>query len=80
MTVALQRTADGQFVLRVSDDGAGLPADLDPARATTLGLRLVTNLAGQLGGKLTIERPAGGGAAFAVVFPAPADAVIEEKA
>jgi two-component sensor histidine kinase len=80
ITIDLQPTGDGQFVLRVRDDGAGLPLDLDPATTGTLGLQLVTSLAGQLGGKLVIERPATGGAALAVVFPVPVEAVIEEEA
>ncbi len=80
VTVELQRLAAAQFCLRVSDDGAGLPPDLDPATTGTLGLRLVTSLAGQLGGTLVIERPPTGGTALAVLFPVPAGAVIEEEA
>jgi PAS domain S-box-containing protein len=38
--------------LRVTDDGVGLPAGFDPARVQTLGLQLVGDLVGQLGGKL----------------------------
>ncbi|WP_207460360.1 PAS domain S-box protein [Azospirillum sp. SYSU D00513] len=42
--------------LRVCDDGAGLPEDFDSAAPRSLGMRLVTALAGQIGASLTIER------------------------
>ena len=77
VTVELQRPTEREFALRVSDDGVGLPTGVDLPSAATLGLQLVANLATQLGGKLVVERAAVGGAAFAVVFPVPADAVIE---
>ena len=55
--------------LRVSDTGAGLPADFDVRRSETLGLQLVSDLAGQLGGTLVVEPAADRGAAFSVTFP-----------
>jgi two-component sensor histidine kinase len=36
---------DGNYLLTISDNGRGLPADLDPRAAKTLGLRLVNFLA-----------------------------------
>ena len=63
-------TAAGQnprWCLRVSDTGAGLPADFEARREQSLGLQLVSDLTGQLHGSLTIE--AGPGASFAVCFP-----------
>lgn len=62
---------DGQIVLEVSDNGVGLPQGFEPATASTLGLQLVSNLAGQLGGRLEWEKGAAGGALFRVRFPAP---------
>ena len=44
------------IVLSVTDDGVGLPDDLDPAEATTLGLQLVTLLADQLRGEIVTHR------------------------
>jgi two-component sensor histidine kinase len=38
----------GEFLLRVADDGQGLPPDLDYRRSPSLGLQLVTSLARQL--------------------------------
>lgn len=65
--VELQPVGSGAAVrLRVSDDGAGLPADLDVSRLPSLGLKLVSKLAGQLGGELNIQR--GNGTVFEVVF------------
>jgi PAS domain S-box-containing protein len=43
-------------VLSVSDDGIGLPDELDLGQTNTLGLQLVTMLADQLGAELTIHR------------------------
>jgi PAS domain S-box-containing protein len=45
----------GRAVLSVTDDGVGMPEDIDIANATTLGLQLVTLLADQIGGELTIR-------------------------
>jgi PAS domain S-box-containing protein len=53
--------------LMVGDTGPGLPPDLDPARARSMGLRLVTMLVRQLRGELEV-RP-GPGAVLAVRFP-----------
>ena len=65
--VELQPVAGGAGVrLRVADNGVGLPVDFDPERLTSLGLRLVTDLACQIGGRL--ERGAGPGTVFEVTF------------
>ena len=70
--VALQRTPGSpdeaaRWCLRVSDTGVGLPADFEARRVQSLGLQLVSDLAGQIGGALVIEP--GPGAAFSVTFP-----------
>lgn len=62
--VSLQPAGDDAVRLVVSDTGAGLPADFDPDKTDSLGLRLVSDLARQLGGELTI----GAGPSFAVTF------------
>lgn len=63
------RVADGRYRLEVSDRGRGLPAgfDLRAARGS-LGMRVITSLATQLGGELTAEA-AQPGARFALEFP-----------
>ncbi len=66
-TVAVRFTAaNGRHRLSVADDGVGLPAEVDPATADTLGLRLVAALARQLGGEL--ERTTGEGTELAVTY------------
>jgi PAS domain S-box-containing protein len=55
--LALKRTPlQGSYSLGVSDNGVGLPADLEPARASTLGLSIVNALTQQLGGTMTVTR------------------------
>jgi PAS domain S-box-containing protein len=56
------------FVLRISDDGVGLPADVDVRRDTTLGWQLVSDLTEQLAGSLEVHR-GDHGTAFTVTFP-----------
>jgi PAS domain S-box-containing protein len=56
----------GWWCLSVCDNGVGLPPDFEARRALSLGLQLVSDLARQLGGQLTIG--SGPGAAFSVVF------------
>lgn len=58
--------------LSVTDDGIGLPAGFDVQRSSSLGWTIIRNLAGQLGGRLTIGQPDGGtpGTRIKVMFPA----------
>jgi two-component sensor histidine kinase len=55
--------------LEVGDDGVGLPADLDPAASSSLGLLLVQLFAKQLEADMEIQR--GGGTRFVFLFRAP---------
>jgi two-component sensor histidine kinase len=48
-TVSLIREATGGYVLIVTDDGTGLPADFDPASTPGFGMKVPCALAGQLG-------------------------------
>jgi PAS domain S-box-containing protein len=64
-TIRIQfRRADDRYVLSVRDDGIGLPADGCPS--ASLGLRLVHNLAEQLGARLETDRERG--TAFRISF------------
>jgi two-component sensor histidine kinase len=59
LTLAVNRIRD-RVRLRVSDDGAGLPAEFDPT--ASLGLSIVTTLVeGELGGSLSFEKRRAGG-------------------
>ncbi len=66
--IAIQLSFDGKnYHLHVWDNGHGLPADLDPAQASSLGLRLVSLLSQQLHGQLKVYNQ--DGAHFQVIFP-----------
>lgn len=56
--VKLTREGD-QFLLRVGDNGIGLPADFDIEASESLGLQLVLNLTAQLGGDISLDRSRG---------------------
>jgi PAS domain S-box-containing protein len=66
--VLVEVGSEGDTVrIAVADSGPGLPLEINPARASTLGLQLVRSLSRQLRGKLTVERE--GGTRFALVCP-----------
>jgi len=54
--IDLAREDAGQVVVAVSDNGVGLPDALGMEQPATLGLQLVTLLADQLGGHLSIQK------------------------
>jgi two-component sensor histidine kinase len=62
----------GRRELSVCDEGEGLPAGFEPeANGPGLGMKVVTSLARQLGGRLTASPRLGGqGCCFRVTFPA----------
>ena len=74
-------TGDHQII--VCDEGGGLPANFDPAAADkSLGMRVVTSLARQLGGTLSAtDRSDVQGACFTVTFTGglgPVDALVPD--
>ncbi|MFW5737720.1 MAG: PAS domain S-box protein [Spirochaetota bacterium] len=60
----------GEYVFTASNSGRPFPDDVDPYSVPTLGLRLVVDLAQQLGGGLEVTR--GPRPVFTIRFPAPA--------
>ncbi len=62
------RAADSDLELEVTDNGIGLPPDLDFRSVTTLGLQLVASLTKQLHG--TVELGRAEGTSFRIHFPA----------
>jgi two-component sensor histidine kinase len=73
ITVRLESTPSIGYSLSVLDDGPGLPAGFDPAASKGLGMKIVSSLATQIGGKLQIAPGENGhGACFAVIFCSPA--------
>jgi two-component sensor histidine kinase len=56
-------------LLSICDQGKGVPHDFDPAASTGLGMKIVSLLAKQLGGKLAVgASPTGTGACFQIAF------------
>ena len=56
----------GAFILVISDNGVGFPADLDYKKSASLGLQLVATLTNQLNGHMTLERK--DGSTFTISF------------
>ncbi|MEO3405751.1 histidine kinase dimerization/phosphoacceptor domain -containing protein [Mucilaginibacter sp. CAU 1740] len=53
--VSLSALGDGNVILKVADNGRGLPPDFDFGEATSLGMEMMKALGKQLKGKFTIE-------------------------
>jgi two-component sensor histidine kinase len=68
ITVALLADSGGRCLLRVDDNGAGIPADLDVNSKKSLGLRLVGSLTKQIRGSFELLRTEPGTSAR-VQFP-----------
>lgn len=59
------RSGAGRLQLVVRDDGRGVPAGFDVRDSDSMGLQIATMLAGQLGGRFTLEPAPGGQGALA---------------
>ena len=66
ITVNLYSYHEDEYVLTISDDGIGLPEDIDLKNTATLGLRLVYNLINQLEGSIELNKT--NGALFKIAF------------
>jgi PAS domain S-box-containing protein len=67
--IAGRRTKEHCYELTVADGGRGVPADFDlKIRRGSLGIRVITNLAAQLKGNVTVTRTHPG-SRFCVEFP-----------
>ncbi|MBP1654539.1 MAG: signal transduction histidine kinase, partial [Bacteroidetes bacterium] len=69
ITVRFKATMSSGAELSVIDNGVGLPEGFVVGSTDSLGLKLVTMLAGQLGGKLHVGPGPGGGSEFRLQFP-----------
>ena len=56
---ALDNSEDQGFLMKISDNGVGLPENLDVETADTLGLQLVRTLVGQMDGELKVDNCSG---------------------
>ena len=68
ITVALLANSNGRCLLRVDDNGAGIPSDFDVNTKKSLGLRLVRSLTRQIRGSFELVRTEPGTSAR-VQFP-----------
>ncbi|MDM8519922.1 histidine kinase dimerization/phosphoacceptor domain -containing protein [Anaerolineales bacterium HSG6] len=57
--IELQATEGQQLILRVGDNGVGLPLDVDFRRTKSLGMTLVTSLVKQIRGTIKLHREEG---------------------
>jgi len=66
ISIVLRSEKDGKFKLNISDNGVGLPKDLDIHNTESLGMQLITMLVDQLQGTLTLDRNQG--TSFKIIF------------
>jgi two-component sensor histidine kinase len=64
--VHLHPQGTGSFLLQVSDNGIGFPAEVDFRHTASLGLQLVCTLTEQLNGTIELDRQHG--TTFTIVF------------
>ncbi|MDI6644135.1 MAG: sensor histidine kinase [Methanobacteriaceae archaeon] len=65
VTITMEKDKD-KYILIVSDDGVGLPPDMDYTRTKSLGLQLVHALTSQINGKVEIN--GSNGTTFKITF------------
>ena len=68
ISLCLTARPDGNVLLRVDDNGAGLPSEFDVNTRKSLGLRLVRSLTKQIRGSFELV-PANPGTSARVEFP-----------
>ncbi len=71
VSVLISSTGRGTVILTISDDGIGLPEDMDDEHSSPLGLQLVRSLVRQIGG--TMEQGRDRGTTFILEFSASRD-------
>lgn len=59
ITIALNQTSEKTFLLKIIDNGQGLPVDFDISKISSMGFSLIRGLSKQLGGKFNIENKDG---------------------
>ncbi|MEJ7927298.1 ATP-binding protein [Sphingobium sp. AN641] len=69
IAVTLDHGDGGSLILRISDDGQGLRPSFDAASLNSLGLRIATTLAEQLGGQFSLEPGTATGAVATLTLP-----------
>lgn len=54
ITLTMKSTGEGSFELTISDNGIGIPTEIDPENSETLGMQLIYSLVEQLSGTIEI--------------------------
>lgn len=67
ITIALKRNRDHELVLLIKDNGIGLPANFNHGDVSSMGMRLMHGLTGDMDGRLSIH--SNGGTEIQVTFP-----------
>jgi|GEM_PF-5523370 len=57
--LVLRREPEGEALIRVTDNGRGLPEHFDPEAASGLGMQLIYSLAGQMGAGVSVTAEGG---------------------
>ncbi len=68
---------DGAYLIRISDNGVGIPGDFDWQKSNTLGMRLIHGLVSQVDGTITLDR--GHGTSYTIRIPGPRAPLEGEK-
>jgi two-component sensor histidine kinase/HAMP domain-containing protein len=69
ITIKFYHISQDEFVLQVSDNGVGIPGNIDYMNTTSLGMQLVNTLTSQLDGKIELLQDMG--TTFAITFSEP---------
>lgn len=67
ITITLKRNRDHELVLLIKDNGVGLPANFNQDNVSSMGMRLMHGLTGDMDGRLSIH--SNGGTEIQVAFP-----------
>ncbi|MXN90500.1 hypothetical protein GR160_04605 [Flavobacterium sp. Sd200] len=59
ISISLQNSVDDYFILKIADNGVGLPHDFDNRKINSLGMRLMNGLSGDLDGIFKIYNEIG---------------------
>ncbi|MHB8054807.1 MAG: histidine kinase N-terminal 7TM domain-containing protein [Candidatus Aminicenantales bacterium] len=67
ISLRLSKNEKGIYTLQVRDNGVGIPGQVNPAKASTLGFQLIGMLVEQINGEVKVETTRG--TSFTIIFP-----------
>ena len=59
LTIRMQEHGDGEYELHISDNGKGIPEEIDIFNCRSLGMQIVTSLVKDLKGSIEVKRVEG---------------------